>query len=884
MKNRPLKILERLLARLHKERDRESLLSDFEEIYLDIAEERGKASADAWYFQQILISIPPALQNKLYWVGLMFKNYCVLAFRKYTRQRALTLINIAGLALGLGAFVIIELYIGYETSFDKFHSNSRNIYRIQHSTYQGEERIYDAATTSSAFPTAFKDNFVEVEECAMASRNFLEYAAFTYTDEISFRADRIFIVTPSFLTLFDFPLLQGDPDTALSDPLQAVITQSVAERNFGEENPVGKTIVYNNKHSFTIAGVCADVPPNSHFKFDVLLSFASIPYATPRINQALEAPETDWDSGAFYSYLALRSGSDPSQLAARFNQWVEKTRGEEWQKGSFRQEIRLQPLEDIHLYSNLANEVEPDSQGDGRGIQVLKLIAVFILVLAWVNYINLATARALERAREVGIRKITGADRQQLIKQFFFEYLGLNLMAAVMASLLVVTFLPYFSRMTHTALSLHYLLDSERLPTLVWLFLGGTFIAGFYPAVLLSAFRPASVIKGNLTRSVGGIRLRRALVTLQLSVSVALIAGTLIVFQQITYLITKDQGFNITHSLVVHAPGTNEPPPAVFSENFGAFRKDVSENPNILSMATTTAVPGEEILWGSGFRRLEDNPEIRHAINLVGIDHGFIPALGIRLLSGRNFSTSFPSDEEAMILNEAAVRELGYNGPEEAVGRKVFWRGREMPVVGVIENYHQLSPKMYPIPLVYLLSPDRGFVSFTLNPNNLAQSIAGLKKSWQTHFPGIPFDYFFLDEFFNRHYSSEHRFSRVFALFSLLTIVIACLGLFALASHNAVQRTKEIGIRKAMGASARDIYVLLSREFLRLAAVAGIFAIPFTYFQMQSWLENYAFRISLHWWFFAAAWVLVVVVVLATISYQSLRAAVAHPVEALRDE
>ena len=884
MKNRPIQILERLLARLHKERDRESLLSDFEEIYLDIAQERGKASADAWYLQQVLISIPPAIQNKLYWFALMFKNYCVLAFRKYTRQRVLTLINVAGLAIGLAAFIFIELYIGYETSFDTFHEHSRNIYRIRHSAYSNGERIYDSAMAPAAIPMVLKSNFVEIEECALATRSFLEYAAFSYTDEISFLADRIFLVTPSFLQMFDFPLIKGDPETALSGPLKAVITQSVARQNFGDEDPIGKTIVYNKKHPFLVTGVCSDAPSNSHFKFDVLLSFASLPYATPQNRGAFEAPETDWTSDAFYSYIRVRPGMNPDQLAARFNQWIENARGEEWHRASYRQEIGLQPLEDIHLYSNLAYEVEPDSQGDGRAVQVLKLIAVFILVLAWVNYINLSTARAWERAREVGIRKIAGAHRQQLVKQFMFEYLGLNLMAAVLALFLVFSLTPYFNRMVHTALSFRFLLGSERLPTLLWLFLGGTFLAGVYPAVLLSAFRPASVIKGKLTRRVGGVRMRKFLVTLQLAVSVALIAGTLIVFQQITFLINKDQGFDITHSLVVHAPGTNEPPPAVFTDNFGAFRQDVSTNSNIPGFATTTAVPGEEILWGSHFRRLEDDPKVRHDMKLVGIDQGFIPAFGVRLLSGRNFSTAYPSDEKAVILNEAAARKLGYRNPEAAIDRKVFWRGREMPVVGVIENYHQLSPKMYPIPLVFLLSPNRGFVALKINPDNLFQTIAWLQERWQQHFPGIPFDYFFLDEFFNRHYANDRVFVRVFALFSVLTIVIACLGLFALASHNAAQRSKEIGIRKAVGASVRDIYMLLSKEFLRLAVVAGIFAIPLAYFQMRRWLENYAFRITLEWWFFAAAWLLVACVVMATISYQSLRAAVANPVEALRNE
>jgi putative ABC transport system permease protein len=883
-KNRFLRILEQMLARLIKARDRESLLSDLEEIYLSLAEERGRAAANVWYLKQILVSILPVVGNKFYWFGLMFKNYCVLAFRKYARQRTMTLINVAGLTIGLAAFIVIELYISYETSFDTFHDNSRNIYRIQHNTYRKGALLTEAAKTVPAVAVALKQNFSEVEDYAQVSRSFLEYAAFAYNDEIAFRAQRIFIATPSFLRLFDFPLLNGDPQTALSEPLQAVLTASTARRYFGTEDPLGKTIIYNKKHPFKISGVCEDVPANSHIQFDVLLSFASIPYAAPRVNNALEAPQTDWQSNSFYTYILLRKDTDPRSFETKVNHWLGETLAENWQETGSRMELRLQPLEDIHLYSRLPHELEPDSQGNGEAIRVLKLIAVFILVLAWVNTINMTTARALERAREVGIRKVAGAYRQQIIKQFLFEYLGLNFMAAVLAVLLVLTFLPYFSRATYSDLSFRFLFQSESLSTVLWLLLGGGFMAGMYPAVLLSAFRPANVMKGNLTRRAGGVRVRRFLVTLQLTVSVALIAGTLIVYRQIDFMLNKDPGIDIERSFVIRAPGTNEPPPEVFSSHIQAFRVEVSDFPDVLSFATTTAVPGEEVLWGHVFRRLEDHPQDTQKINLVGIDHRFIPAFGIRLLAGRNFSETNPGDEEAVILNGAAVRILDYQDPEDAVKGKVVWRGRERPVIGVIENYNQLSPKESPIPLVYLYSPNRGFVTLKIRSEELSRTVAWVKDRWQHHFPGIPFDYFFLDEFFHRHFSNDHRFGRVFALFSGLTIVIACLGLFALASYNAVQRTKEIGIRKAMGASIRDVYLLLSKEFLRLAAAAGILAIPFTYFQMQRWLENYVFRIPLQWWFFAASWAGVVLVVLLTISYQSLRAAAADPVDALRHE
>ncbi len=884
MPSRVNKFFERLLMLLIKERDREALLSDFEEIYLDIADDRGKASANAWYWGQILKSIPPALMNKLYWFGLMFKNYCVIAFRKYTRQRTMTLINLSGLAIGMAAFFIVELYISYERSYDTFHDNSQNIYRIQQNYYTEGELNLSSALAVSAVPAAMHSNFSEIQDYAVATRSFLEYAAFTYNEEISFRAERIFFVTPSFINMFNFPLIKGDPETVLAGPLQAVLTRSIARENFGDEDPLGKTIVYNSRDAFKVTGICEDVPPNSHIKFDVLLSFDSIPIAAGSLTEAANSPESDWYSRSFYAYVALKPHTDPQQIQSKFNQWFAETRGEAWKKENQTQEIMLQPLEDIHLMSDLAFEIEPDAQGNAEAVRILSIIAVFILVLAWVNYINITTSRALERAREVGIRKVSGAYRQQLIKQFLFEYLGLNLMAALLALLLVVSFIPYFSQFTGTSLSFRSLLQSESLQTYIWMFLIGTFLSGFYPAVLLSAFKPTAVLKGRLMRRIAGVRIRKFLVTFQLAVSVAVIAGTLIIFQQLTFMLENDPGIEVEQILVLHCPGTNMAPPEVFSKNFNAFRDNTQNVPQVLSFTSTTAVPGEQVLWGHVFRKKEDDPQDIHLINLVGIDENFIPTFGITLLAGRNFSQKFPSDTDSMILNEAAVHLLGYKNAEDTINREVVWRGRELPVVGVIENYNQLSPKTTPIPLIYIYSPNRGYVAVKINTQNLYQTLGQVKSTWQHHFPGIPFDYFFLDEFFNRHFAYEQKFSRVFALFAFLTIFIACLGMFALASHNAVQRTKEIGIRKAVGASVRDIYLLLSKEFLRLAVIAGIFAIPFTFLQMQKWLANYAFRIPLQWWLFLAAWIVVVAVVLVTISFQTLRAAVTDPVKALRYE
>jgi putative ABC transport system permease protein len=738
------------------------------------------------------------------------------------------------------------------------------------------------ATSVPAIATALKENFSEVTEYARATRQFLEYAAFTFGADVSFKANQIFIVTPSFLTMFDFPLVQGDPETALSGPLKAVITESLAKKYFGAEDPIGKVITYNNRHDFKINGVSRDVPPNSHFKFDVLLSYGSLPYIA-RLEKGSDRAEMDWYWSGFYTYIALKPGTDALDLQDKINLWLETERGALWKKNHYRQEFLLQPLGDIHLFSNLAEEILPAEQGNGNAVKVLSLIAIFILILAWVNYINISTSRALERSKEVGIRKVSGAYRKELVKQFFFEYMGILSVAAVFTALIVFELKSYVAQLTGANLSFRFLFRSPFWLDMTLLFLGGTFIAGIYPAFVLSAFKPVAILKGRLLKSTKGIRVRRFLVTVQLAISVALIAGTLIIFHQISFMLHRDLGIDIDRAIVVHAPGMNMAPPPVFTNNLNAFRNEAKRHPKVQDVTTATSVPGEEILWEKHIRKFEDPPAVGFPIKVIGVDSNFIPAFDVRLLAGRNFAESFTTDEQSLILNEAATRELGYENPQKAINRKVTMWGSDWSIVGVVD-YHQQSLKVAQTPIAYLLSGSRGFVILKLYPDNLPQTMAWIKKRWEFYFPGIPYEHFFLDESFNRHYKKDRMFGQIVALFSGLTVFIACLGLFALASHNSVRRTKEIGIRKAVGASARNIYVLLSKEFLKLVLFASVVAIPLTYYRMNKWLENFAFRIDIQWWVFAAAWAIVSAVVLMTISYQSFKAALANPAEALRYE
>lgn len=884
MKLRWFWIFNRVFVILIKERDRESLLNDLEEIYQEIMTEQGRHKADVWFFKQMIKSISPMLKNRLRWMIVMTITYLKSAFRHYLRHKRVTAINICGLAVGLAAYFIIQMYVSYETSFDTFHDNSENIYRLRQNVYRNAEMLNASALTVPALAEALADNYSEIEAFSRITREFLEYASFTDLQQVTFLAKRVFIASPTFLTMFNFPLLRGNPKTALNGPLKAVLCRSTAEQQFGDADPIGRTILYNGKHPFEVTGICEDVPPNSHIKFDMLISYASIPFIAPRIRRSFDDPSTDWSSDCYYTYVLLHPGTDPVNFESKLNHWLKETRGDEWNKDNTSQEIVLQPLEEIHLYSDLIDEIEPDEQGNYQAVHVLRIIAGFILVLAWINYTNIVTARAMDRAREVGIRRIAGAHRQQLVKQFLFEYAGQQIIAAILAGILVLTVMPYFRWLTETELSIGFLIHSEFIFSVVLLLVTGSLLAGLYPAFMLSAFRPVKMLRSYSSAPSRGIGIRKLLVTLQLSVSVALIAGTFIILQQLFFLLNKDEHIHVDQMLILHAPGTNEPPPPIYARNISRFRENILQYTGVISVSTTTSVPGEEILMGRMLRRLEAHKNQTHAVSLVGIDSNFIPAFGIQILSGRNFSPSFSSDADALILNETSTRLLGYETPSSALGQKVIWRNFESEIVGVIEDYNQLSPKVNPIPMAYFFSPNQGYVAVKVKPENLSDTIGALRSSWQQHFKSIPFDYFFQDAYFYRHFINDRRFGRVFTLFSILTIFIACLGMFSLASYNASRRTKEIGIRKASGANIQDIYHMLTKQFIKCALIAGLIGIPIAYVQLQKWLEDFTYRIEIQWWNFAVSWIIVVFVLMATISAQTLKAAMADPVEALRCE
>ncbi|MEM8969138.1 MAG: ABC transporter permease [Bacteroidota bacterium] len=807
----------------------------------------------------------------------MLRNYFTVAFRHLAQKKIFSLISILGLAIGIAASLLIIHYVRYELSYDDFHQQSDRIYRVQYNNYQNGRLTFECAAAVPAVGPAMKDNFPEIIEFA---RFFPIGGIITYVNErgepISFREKKMQIASLSALTMFSFPLLAGNPENALEGVNKVVISQSAAKRYFRDEDPMGKTLRWQDGDELLVTGVIEDVPDNSHIQFDFLISYQTLNDNTEN------ASETSWGWYDFNTYVLLDGQTEADVFQAKWDKWLASERQEEWSQYDYRQEFLLQPLTDIHLYSNLLQESEPEEQGNGDAVFFLLIIAFFILVIAWINYINLSTARATERANEVGVRKAVGAQRQQLVRQFLLEAFLINLIAILIAIILVVVGAQYLEVLTGRPIATMPWATAWFWVTLGVLLLISILLSGLYPAFMLSSFRPITVLRGKMHTSRQGMALRKGLVIFQFGASVALIAGTLIVFQQIDFMLKQDLGVNIDQTLVLEGPGIRD---SLYSDNLNTFKEELLRESDIKSIAVGSNVPGEEIFWTNGIRRLSGGPESFTTLYNVGIDYDYVPTFELALVAGRNFSREFGTDPQGALINEATAKILEFDEPEEAINELVNLGGDTLKILGVLANYHQMSLKNEPAPMAFRLSPNASsFFAIKLQSDQISETIGTVQKTWQQMFPGNPMEYFFLDDFFNRQYQQDQRFGQIFSIFSILAIFIACLGLFGLASFTTVQRTKEIGVRKVLGASVSGIVSLLSIDFLKPVLLAGVLAIPIAYFLMRYWLQSYPFRINMVWWLFLIPLVLVLVIALLTVSYQTLRAATQNPVDSLRYE
>jgi putative ABC transport system permease protein len=693
--------------------------------------------------------------------------------------------------------------------------------------------------------------------------------------EVSFKEEGIYFADPTFFQVFTFPLVKGDPATALEAPNSVVISESIARKHFGKEDPMGKLISFrqnDNAQPKLITGIFKDVPANSHLQFNFLLSYRSLGNDL----------NTNWQWFQTYTYVLLSPEVKPEEVEAKFPAIIDKYKGAALQADNAKEEMFLQPIKQIHLYSNLNREIGVNN--DITTIYFLLIIAAFILILAWVNYINLSTARSIERAKEVGIRKVVGASRWQLIGQFMAESFVLNTLAAIFAITLVQLALPFFNDFTGQQMPLSLWEDPAFWLLFVGLFITGTLFSGVYPAFALSSFQPVSVVKGKWRSSASGILLRKSLVVFQFVISVLLITGTFTVYRQIQYMQDQDLGLNIEQVLVVKSPFIRN---KQFDQKFDVFRNQVLQYPNVKHFATTDVVPGMEDMYSDNGIKREGSDDISLSIfSLIWADYDFIATYGIKLLAGRAFSKEFSTDQQGAIINEAAAKALGFASAQEAVNSNIMYgRDYKYKVVGVVNNYHQKTLKNDYVPMLFLLNPKAGrCYSIKIEAKDAGATLAAIEKAYQSVFPGNPFEYFFLDEFFDSQYKADRHFRRIFTLFASLAIFVACLGLLGLASFATIQRTKEIGIRKILGASVNQIIYLLSKDFLKLVLLANLIAWPLAYWGIYEWLSTYAFRISINPWLFIIPSILVFIIALLTVSLQTINSAKSDPVKSLRYE
>ena len=806
------------------------------------------------------------------------KNYLRTTFRTMSKNKVYSGLNILGLALGIAAFLFILQYVWYERSYDKFHSNHEDLYRVRYQIFRGGNLEVDCAAAVPRVGPFMKEKMPEVREYARA---FPMSAVVTYED-VRYYEKRMHIADKSFLEIFDFPLVAGNL-ASFADPNTAIISEHLAEKYFKGADPLGRTLEIDGDDKVEIVGIAKDVPDNSHIKFDILISYETLNNNT-RDEDGNAASETAWGWYDFNTYVLLQPGTDSKDFDERFREFLWEERGERYEKNNFHNDFPLQAITDIHLYSNLLQESEPEEQGDGDAVAFLVIIAFFILLIAWVNYINLSTARSIERAREVGVRKTLGATRSQLVNQFLSESFFLNLFALGIALGIVTLGIRAFNRLTDSSLNLAFLSDATFWLSVAGVLVIGSLIAGLYPAFVLSSYRPASVLKGKLSSKQTGQLLRKGLVVFQFAASAILIASTIIVYQQLSHMRKIDLGFDMTETLVVRGPEVFAVD-SLFESTSKAFKEELTKKASISAVASSSNVPGDEIFWTNSIKRQEESVDKFKIIYNAGVDYDYFDTYKIDIVAGRNYGLSFSTDTSALVLNEAAIQYLGFEDNESAIGQQVTFWSKPHTVVGVVADYNQMSAKTDVAPIAFPLIPGASsYYTLKLTGGNYQSTFQDVQNTYLSFFPGNPFDYFFLDQFYNRQYDNDRKFSRVFTLFAAFAIFVACLGLFGLSSFNTLNRSKEIGIRKILGASVPNIVQLLSREFLWLILIANILAWPAIYLLMNKWLENFASRISLGANAFVVSTVLVLLIALATVSYKIIITALANPVKAIRTE
>ncbi len=868
-KDRPPRLAAWLARLCLHEVDADVVLGDLEETYGALHRRYGPAAARRWYWSQVLRSVPTLFYRTLYWSLVMLKNYLIVALRTLRRQKGYAFINIAGLAAGLACCLLILLFVQHELSYDRFHERADRIYRVVEDL-STPGNTGEITTIPAAFASAATADFSEIEQ---AVRLFSPpQTPVAYGDRL-FQEPDFFFADPAMFEVFSFPLLQGDPQTVLEAPFSLVLTERTARKYFGEADPVGKILTVSDTLDFRVTGVVQDVPSESHLHFDLVASMTSWEAMAPSI-------ANQWAPHMYYTYLLLAPETSAPALESKFPGLVERNiqLSEGW---SF--DFLLQPLTSIHFHSHRSGELE--ANGRLEHVYLFTVIALFILLIACINFMNLATARSARRTREIGMRKVLGAHRRQLVGQFLGEAFLMSLASTALAVVVVILTLPVFNALAGKDLALDMLGHWPFLVALLTLALFVGVLAGSYPAFFLSAFRPLAVLKGLTThtgKQQAASTLRKALVVFQFAVTVFLISGTAVVFNQLHFMRTRHLGFAPEQILVVSSLNGRQ---AQLAER---FKQEALDYVSVRHVTRSNSLPGRGMI-GLSFQAEAMPEDDWRLTNILFVDPDFVETYEMEIVAGRDFSPDFATDTTgSFILNEATVKELGWT-PEEAIGKTAALRRSRGRIVGVVRdfNYVSLQETVEPLVLVPTVTPFGStpvYLSLRLRTDDLPGTLAQLEDTWRTLIPHRPFTYFFLDDDFDQQYRAEDRLARIFGVFAGLAILIACLGLFGLAAFTAEQRSKEIGVRKVLGASVPGLVGLFARDFLKLVALAFVAAVPVTYLIMQRWLDDFAYRVTLSWEVFLLAGLIALSIAALTVSYQAFKAALANPIDSLRYE
>lgn len=810
----------------------------------------------------------------------MIRNYLKIAFRNLVKGKFISFINLFGLMMGLTCCLLIVTYIVHELSYDKFNAKADRIYRVTRSfnTPGGAEVLHLSAVAPPTGPL-LKNDFPEIEEITQTLSN--GNTPVKYGDKL-FNENTAYFADENFFDFFTVPVLKGNPKTALAEPFSIMLTQEMARKYFGSEDPLEKLIRIDRQFTYKVTGIFKAFPDNSHFHPGILLSFNSLKdSAVYGANQLA----TNWGNNSFYTYLLFPKNYPVEKVTAQLPAFIDKHIHFPGQpatnKTSAGTKLYLQKLTDIHLRSHLDDELE--ANGDIKRIYMFSAIGLFILLIACINYMNLSTSRSVLRAKEIGIRKALGAERKEIILQFLSESILVSWIALVIALLLTWALMPYLNKLSGQQLSMGILLRWQiLLPVLMLPFAVG-FISGIYPALFMSSFRPVEVLKGVLKVGSGNISIRKLLVVTQFSISIILIISTVVVFQQLKYMQKASLGYNRAHVI-------NIPYSSVLNPQFASFRNDLLRNPAIRNLTRSSRIPTGRLLdeLNTSIAVADSTQPLNADLKFITVDYDFIPTYGIAMKAGRNFSREMVRDSFNYIINESALDILGFKTAQDAIGKDMSYGGINGKIIGVNRDFHFESMHQKIVPLLMRLPAKNiggyGFLSIKIGGDQMAPVISEIQKTWYRYLPDSPFTYTFLDESYGRLYAAEQRQGNIFTLFACIAIFIACLGLFGLSAFSITQRIKEIGIRKVLGASISNIVGLLSVDFLKLVAIAAVIAFPVAWLAMDSWLRDFAYRITIHWWVFIVAGLIALLIAMVTVSYLALKAALSNPVKSLRTE